>query len=684
MSFNFFKTTASAILILFITTFVSCSDEEFVVADGTEITTTVSVSVPETFKSRAVPDVYPSGSVTYLGESGYPSIGNVDLNTHNLSFTVGVYVEKTVDGATSYIRVDKQSRTGVSDDKADFNFKLVKGQKYRIVAYADFSGAAQEDLTNIPFSAQLNNELSDAFFASESFIADDHLTVVLKRPFGKLRLIARDFDTFAKGEVLKINQVKVTYAKPDNDALSTNSFNAITGIFNTADGVSREFSAAPVVYSMEYLGESVGYAAVFTMYLPANFGTEDTSNKYAPVEEGTPVPQSWMYPFDIEIAYTGSDGKPATIKRSYDIDIPVKRNWLTTVDVSDFWTDNSTVSVTIDHRFEGFINQPGNLVYVHNETDLQNAIDAICAGAASSSKVSGKIVLGSDIVLKDKVGFVIDKVVNKNAYIDIYLDLNGHRITCDGSGVRTYTDVNGKTKDIGGIFAIRNMYQTLHIIDSKPETKVGGVYYTGPDDDGHALPLIYCFNGGCVVIEEGNFVTTSSGSCVYVYEQPLSGHSYHQYFAFLATKSKMKDPENPTPEEMAVYNRYLKLITSKATINGGWFENAQPAETADDKKVTINSYNIEESDWLKYHDDPVKYYKCPAWTDWGPFPGEGCTFGYVSCHGGSYAEFNPANGDNVCGNTPEPWIDESHVVLTEVIDGKTVYTVVPIDSVEPL
>lgn len=102
-----------SLLILLMALF-SCSQEDILPDDadnGKEITTTVSVQVPELFKSRANnPDVYDS-DVTYLGESGMPSIGNVDLKTHPLTFTVGIYIDKSEAGATepSYVLVSKQA-----------------------------------------------------------------------------------------------------------------------------------------------------------------------------------------------------------------------------------------------------------------------------------------------------------------------------------------------------------------------------------------------------------------------------------------------------------------------------------------------------------------------------------------------------------------------------------------------
>lgn len=676
----------TALILLLFVSAASCSEEVFNSTQlGDEITTVVSVSIPESttaaFQSRAVTDVYSDNATVYLGTSGYPSIGNVDLNSHPLTFTVGVYVENTVDGETVYTLVDKQSKVGVSDDQADFNFRLIKGQTYRIVAYADFSGQAQENLEDISFSAKLNDELNDAFFASQEFCAEPNLTVVLKRPFGKLRLIARDFDTFAKGEVLKFEKVKVTYT--DNSvALSTNSFNAISGKFNEATDIDKSFEATSVIYKEEYKdpdnsSETNGYAAVFTMYLPVNFGTEDTSGTYAPVEDGTSVPQSWMYPFDIEVTYIDSDNNENTIKRSYDIDIPVKRNWLTTVDVADFWTDNSTVTVSIDHRFEGFINYEPEDTYVKTERELQAAITAICDKASPSTPVSGKIILGADIEAAELGGFSIYKTVNKSGFVDIYLDLNGYSITSYGDVQPSYTNVSGSTVNTLGVFSIENMFHTLHITDSRPETGKGGIYLKKRENGANLVSVVInCYNGGCVVIENGRYINDGY-ECVYIYEDVISYLTAQQQAYAYLKKLNGNDVTKPDAADMALYNKRLKTCISKATINGGYFQNGSSA--AENQNAVLNIKNTEKDKWETYRTYLSVQGGLPAWLDLpeDPYP----ALGYFIVQGGSYVEFNPALGDNYAGNEPEKWVDdEKYSVLEETVDGKKVYTVVPVDS----
>lgn len=647
-----FARSAKLAVLLLSTAFISCSQQDDILTegatDGTEITTTVSVNVPDVFKSRTVPDeVYQYGTDTdkvykYIGESGMPSIGNLDLKEHPLSFTVGIYVAKTVDGETTYTLVDQQEQKNVSDDKADFNFHLIKGLPYYIVAYADFNNDENThlQLDKIPvtneLNPELNNELKDAFFANQTFTADDKINVVLKRPFGKLRLLAHDFNTFAAGGVNKITNVEVIYNKPP--MLGSTLFNAITGKFDSeakADGdVSR--NASPVSYALEYNEDGTAdYTAVFTTYLPVNLGTSPDPIDYNPVEEGTPVPQSWMFPFDVIVTYTDANGNTRTRKRNFQFEIPVKRNWLTTVDIDNFWTDNSQITVSIDHRFEGFIDYPttSDEILIDNYPDLRKAI----ADCHTSSSKEVKIKLINDIKANYTDGLELGcyftqyvdndgKTKRKYTYVDgvkVYLNLNGHKI---------YTpEVSHKDSNTGEIVddtwkLFSNSNKSLFsiygactlIIDDTSKNATGTIedfYAKGP-----IIAQWRC--AGNIIINAGKIICKGEREAIYLGDTPT----------------------------------YLDqgIPPSTLTINGGWFEGER-------NDCLINLNNGSQAGAPKHENDQG--------------------YGVVHINGGSFVNFNPANGDNISGTMTNEWVDPTKfTVLTETVDNKTVYTVVPKDT----
>ncbi len=692
----------AALLLFAFAVCTSCSRQDELageVARGEEIVTAVGVSVPELFKTRTdvYDDVYGDGE-RYLGTSGMPSIGNVDLQAHPLTFTVGVYVKKK--SGDGYALVDKQSHTA-TDDNAYFEFRLLKDQKYRLVAYADFNAAPKDTLESISYTTVLNDELSDAFFASEDFVAAENIQVVLKRPFGKLRLVAHDFNTLAAGGASKINKVKVTYKGAT--MLATNTFDALNGKFiskETAEGETVEggykkdadgnypVEADPVVYTKEYTAEGkadgVGAGnedpvAVFTMYLPANYSDDPTANPSA-------GPQAYIYPFDVTVEYENVNTPGAkTIERSFTIDIPVKRNWLTTVDATHFWTGKSGVMVTVDAAFDGeIVKGEEEEPTVKNATDLQAAIEKIFQEAPAGKFTKRTIVLGADIDATDRVGFNLHNYrVNANGSItelsnrgvEVHLDLNGHTITTNGTVYPKFAD---------GLFNVQGVNCKLYIDDTSGKVPVGGLKFVG--DYSHAYPLVYCQDGGQVTINRGNFVTSSLSEAVYIKETEQH-RARVQLWCLQNLKIKPTDPKPTDPKKLESIERNVKKWSASATINGGWFENGYTGPVDDKNNVLINSANAreykeinpttgeKEGYWAQYsHYVYDKGY--PEWTKWGLYVNQPFSFMFVN--GGSFVGFDPSKGDNIVGNIPNKWIGNGHV-QTETVNGKTVYTVIPKD-----
>jgi len=688
---------------------VSCSQQDDLLgsgaADGTEITTTVSLKAPVAMGTRGVPNVYETTTeLTYFGESGMPSIGNLDLKDDPLTFTVGIYVEKKGTDGSVFTLVDKQDRVNVQNDEAYFNFRLLKGQTYRIVAYADYSGAAQADLENIDFTKPgLNRERDDAFFVSEDFVADDHVAAVLKRPFGKLRLIARDFNTFAKGEKFKFTNVKVTYknqgsADGQNPMLTYNRFNALSKDFGyvapaASEGeetpatpatptVTTEYTSAPAVYQAEY-GENgeAEYATVFTMYLPANFGEKDTSGDYAPVEDGTPVPQSWMYPFDVEVTYENTEAAattpdagdteastpaPTTVTRSFAIDIPVKRNWLTTVDAADFWTDNSNIKVSVDPRFEGFITAvPEKQILVNSWAQLAEALNTIM----TTEPYVGKIILGQDIYINTSKGKNIYRIDENDKYADVevHLDLNGHKIAthydgdgCDGTN-HLSAEIYKKVQKFNAVF--RLFGKAKLIIDDSSKDASGAIINKYIE-----APLVYCYNGASVTINAGKFIIGDDNPAIYSYDHTL----YSTYSTSYTDKNG-----NVVTDDYYV-NTFYNNGPSHITINGGWFENPDgttPVYKKNSKGEIVKDENGNPIISRYYYNTLINIYND------GNIPGIKYGYGYVSLNGGSYVDFDPAQSDNIIGDATNKWVNpDTHTILKETINGHTVHTVIAKDN----
>ncbi len=256
--------------------------------------------------------------------------------------------------------------------------------------------------------------------------------------------------------------------------------------------------------------------------------------------------------------------------------------------------------------------------------------------------------------------------------VEIYLDLNGYKIISDGT-----THPSGGAK---GILSIYSRNSILYIDDNSEEAN-GGVEYTGPTDQ--AYRLVTCCYGGQVVINRGNFVSTSISELVWIYEQE-SQHAMAEIKALNAigiTPDNSKEySEKPTDEEtLKKYNDVIKKLTSTGTINGGWFKGGFTGSSVDEENVLVNTYNVRREKWNQYCDYAHnKGY--PKWTQWGTYVNQ--TFSYVHINGGSFVNLNPSRGDNIVGNRPEKWVNDKHSIVKETVNGQTVYTVVPNDSPE--
>lgn len=74
------------------------------------------------------------------------------------------------------------------------------------------------------------------------------MSAILKRPFGKLRLIAHGFDVFSTGEVLQIDGIEVSF-KETTGMLPTDRFDALNGEFKPGDDEQGDDVKVPETYT---------------------------------------------------------------------------------------------------------------------------------------------------------------------------------------------------------------------------------------------------------------------------------------------------------------------------------------------------------------------------------------------------------------------------------------------------
>ena len=321
----------------------SCqSDEPFAPGMGEEVEATFTISVPDAMGTRA-------GEVN-------SALGGFSNGAGNLNYTVAL-----LRAEDDVVMWSSKTPASVNGKSATFNPTVVQGYTYNIVAYATFDAAieaptvgskipADSGLGAIATLEGINNESEDAYFCNTTILGASSMEATLKRPFGKLRLVAEDYDKFhALG--LEVANVKVTYG---GAVVMNTQFDASTKAFEgTATSKVFEF-AGETSYSEEANKNTNGVYTVFTDYLPAS-ETGET-----------------MYPFTIDVTY--KDGK-GTYTRTFSQDIPVKRNYLTTLR-GNFFTTEAALTLTVDEMFEGNTELDIQYAYYYPTTkdDLKDAL----------------------------------------------------------------------------------------------------------------------------------------------------------------------------------------------------------------------------------------------------------------------------------------------------------------------
>ena len=266
-----------------------------------------------------------------------------------------------------------------------FDLRLVPNRNYQFVVFADFveNGKHAEDV-NPAIAAQrdlglhhvigndlrditikedaINDESTDAYFCSKMIRVENSKgeSIVLKRPYGKVRVIATDLAE------LNLNvdptSVVVTY-----DACHPNTFNAVTG------AISGEYTEKSYTYN---------YADISKVSLANHYYTVGYDAETITAENGT-VRHSHMTLFTdyilaedeqaaIHFTMTVKDGNEDIKTTEFNTDIPVERNHLTTI-IGNVLTTATEINVTIDDNFEGYHNI--EMIYVSSFRELYEAVN---------------------------------------------------------------------------------------------------------------------------------------------------------------------------------------------------------------------------------------------------------------------------------------------------------------------
>lgn len=294
-------------------------------ADGT-VNTTLSVTLPEA--TRAGSDV---GGLTHFNSA-----------THDIRYILEVYNDAG--------KLVKERDTKLSDaGTVVFDLRLIPNRDYNFVVWADFvengskadcyyntdaEGAGLRNVSVVEGKWTAMNELRDAYTGVkriEGYNSSSTIDLTLTRPFAKLRVVTTDIDELYGILPEKVQVEYRTDVYRGFDAFAAEAKNASTKDFDyTLEDVYDDF-------------DDTVNRTLFTDYL---FGTAKGSIQ-----------------FDMYIGYN-DNGSTTTL--NFNTEIPVERNYLTTVK-GNLLTDDNDFTVTIDESFAGYNNDGGNVVTTNEE-----------------------------------------------------------------------------------------------------------------------------------------------------------------------------------------------------------------------------------------------------------------------------------------------------------------------------
>ena len=428
---------------------------------GGEFDTTVTVSLPETTRANSAEGAFV----------------NVDWDLYTIRYQMKIYdANGRVSDAIYETYLDGRDGNSVT-----FPVRLVPNRQYSFVAWADIvTDADKTDLhyntTNL-HNITLNktwlamDETRDAYTDVETltFNGNTAINLELIRPLAKLRVVTTDMVTLNNLDIVP------TKATVEYKVQHYNAFNALAGSV-IDDSKNRDIKHEK--FSIKSYGEDVQHGADMTLF---------TDYFFAKSEEE---------PINFILTVYDQDGvadKNIIKTNNFSTDIPVQRNYLTTIN-GNVLTDGNNVKVTVvdNGAFAG--KKVEEIVEVGNATDLQEAID--------NSTEETTIVLGGDINLNDLLGAgILSTRAAEPTYgllipadKEVVLDLKGYTISQEKTQTAAYSMIDNRG--------------TLIIKDSS-ENKTGKLDY-GDNGQGGNYVSNTIHNSGVLTIEGGIIENNSS------------------------------------------------------------------------------------------------------------------------------------------------------------------------------
>lgn len=271
--------------------------------------------------------------------SALGALTNVDFSQYDLRYQLAVF--RIEDG--NYVEaVSPQKKIVDSYEPVTYSLRLTPNRNYQVVVWADFvrEGETEDlhyntsDFRNItvpelPDKYLLNDESKDAYYISENFTVEGEIpSLVLKRPFAKLRVVTTDWNY----ENLEMpDRVEVTYYGCKRFL----SLDALTGETTSTELATDDATIYTALLDKSKKNYEKGYdGSDHNRTIVVDYLMTDIENQ-------TPV----------HMKLRSKDGETVISEQNLKTDIPIQRNWLTTI-IGNTLTTGATFNVSIDEGFD--------------------------------------------------------------------------------------------------------------------------------------------------------------------------------------------------------------------------------------------------------------------------------------------------------------------------------------------
>lgn len=462
MNKNLFKTFAIAAMTVLAG---ACAKEQVASGDGETVEMTFNVDVPET-------------TITTKGLSDAAQIDELVFDAfRSLNDT------EPIKGLRQVVAVE--------NGRATIQVKLIKGQSYRFVFWAQKANNGYyntDNLSNITVDyrkALANDSSLDAFFAKEEVSNVQNplsKTIILKRPFAQVNYVTKE----ELGEGLHIEQSQITV----KNALT--SFNPLRNKLSGAQDVTFNYNAVP---TEKLLIGGIEYNYLATAFILAK---NDNSKDIV----------------DVEAKFKANKGYSVTVSTP---GLPCQRNYRTNV-IGNFMSVDGTYNVEIDSAFKGDLQSDyvenalssGQVVTLTEDYSLPKGSEgvAVPSGKTSVLNLNGKRFVNESGTINNKSALIVRGKLTINGEGEVYCEGG------TGNNSAIMVDDNGELIINGGTYNVATdksgkCNSTIYAISATCKIEInGGVFMNEEGSNGHAFVLNQLdeITGNCFSVKGGTFV----------------------------------------------------------------------------------------------------------------------------------------------------------------------------------